>query len=142
MGRSILVPYVGAYFKSDLSKEEFDKILNKNNFKEDYYNEETEDYESCEMNKECNYEMFVSAYEGLENFSILIPNDASEENPFSVDTGDYDDEFEIEWKFYEPEKYIENLKIAYSKQYELLQQWFGDKIRIAFGIVNYIDEIG
>ena len=140
MGRSILVPYVGAYFKSDLSKSEFDEILNINNFREDYYDENDELIE-CKMNEECNYEMFVWAYEGLENFCILIPNDEIEEIPFSVNTGDFNDEFEIEWELYEPEKYIENLKIAYAKQWHLLKKWFGDKIKIAFGSINYVEEI-
>ena len=141
MGQFITKTFIGAYFKANVSKNEFKKTLNENGFFEDYY-DENDEYVESELNENCNNEMFENPYEGLEDFTILLPVNHDDETAKKYCLyNNYQSEIEINIAYIDKDLLVVNLLEDYEIQYLELQKWFGDKISIVVGVVCYFDEI-
>jgi len=134
MGRSFFKKHIGAYFKFEMTQEEFEDIL----IRMAFYRDEEES-----VFKDFNYEKFKSSDEGLEGMGILLPYNKDEDCSVceEFDEDDYDTVLEYEPENYDFETFAENLKISYSKEIEAIQTIFGDKMIIKTGLVLYADEV-
>jgi hypothetical protein len=136
MGRSVIRTYIGAYIKVDVPSKEFHAWMDKVNFDNDYDPSDEDSAQSAD----CNYNHFLRPYEGLESFSILIPE---ETKVFGLVNVAEDDENEIELSemITQSNELKQFLIDDYAKAIEFLKESFGENVRVTFGVVNYCDEV-
>ena len=120
MGQMITITYVGAFISPEL--DNFQEVKASDEFYEEFLENE----------------LFRTAYQGLEDISVLIPNSSE----FAIrDTSEDDSDFVID-DFSELKNLEKLLKNDYSDTIAKLKELYpGGKFEVRSGVINYYDEI-